>query len=514
MAQAFRPPATQRLYDVCVVGSQLGGVVAGALLARRGFRVLHVAHDDPGFHYVDHGYVLPFGPAVIPSPRHMPSADAVLAELGLASDVGRALAPSEPDLQLLLPRHRVDVSREPAQLRNELRREWPRDLDPLEAAFGTLSALFDFAGFFLRAAPPLPPDGLMERLAVRKALNTAASMPGAPQRRPDEARPFLGLEDHELVRSLFVAHRFLTYLDGEVSPLSRVRLLGGALRGTNRLPGGLGTLRELVRRRIAESRGELRGGPGEPAVASALDLDGKRATAVRLTDSPDAHVARAFVVATDASRFIELLPPELRQGKAAAALRRVRATRQLATVNLVVKQTALPPALGENVLALRDAAGGDGLDNAVFLQVLPARRDTKKGEKGAAEMVADERVVCASGFIGADAGRAGLEAAATALREAVADAIPFFERHLVAESAPLVAAPDRPDLSAVHPLYASDEDEPLGLAGLPVRSAWKNVFFAGREVIPGLGVEGEFYAGIQAAAHVAQLLGRKDVLRR
>ncbi|HEY6098788.1 MAG TPA: FAD/NAD(P)-binding protein, partial [Anaeromyxobacter sp.] len=85
MAQPFRPPATQRLYDVCVVGSQLGGVVAGALLARRGFRVLHVAHDDPGFHYVDHGYVLPFGPAVVPSPRHLPSAEAVLAELGLAT---------------------------------------------------------------------------------------------------------------------------------------------------------------------------------------------------------------------------------------------------------------------------------------------------------------------------------------------------------------------------------------------------------------------------------------------
>jgi phytoene dehydrogenase-like protein len=511
--QAFKPPATQRLYDVCVVGSQLGGVVAGALLARRGFRVLHVAHDDPGFHYVDHGYVLPFGPAVVPSPRHLPSAEAVLTELGLASDVGRALAPSEPDLQLLLPRHRVDLPREAAQLRGELRREWPKELEPLEAGFATLSALFDFAGFFLRAAPPLPPEGLMERLAVRKALKTAASMPGAPARRADEARAFEGLEDHELVRSLGVAHRFLTYLDGPASPLSQVRLLGGALRGTNRLPGGLGTLRELVRRRIAESRGELRGGPGEPAMATALDVDGKKVDAVRLSDSPDAHVARAFVIATDASRFLGLLPAELRESRATAPLRQVKATRQLATVNLVVKQTALPPALGENVLALRDAAAGDGLDNAVFLQILPARRDPKKGEKGAGETVADERVVCASGFIPAGAGEKELSAAATAIREAVADAIPFFERHLVAES-PVFVAADGGGASAAHPLYEAGDDDSLGVSGLPVRSAWKNVFFAGREVVPGLGVEGEFYAGIQAAAHVAQALGRKDVLKR
>jgi hypothetical protein len=344
----------------------------------------------------------------------------------------------------------------------------------------------------------------------------AASAPGAPSRRVDEARPFEGFQDHELVRSVVTAHRFLTYLDGPPSPLSLVRLLGGAFRGTNRLPGGLGTLREMVRRRIAESRGELRGGPGEPALASALELEGNRVAAVRLSDSPDAHVARAFVVATDAKRLLALLPPEVREGRAANALRRVRTTRQLLTVNLVVKETALPPALGENVLALREAGAGDGLENAVFLQVLPARRDLKKGsEKGgpATDTVTDERVVCASGFVPAGEARSALEAAATQIREAVADAIPFFDRHLVAESTPVLAAQDRTESSSVHPLYASDRQDALGVAGLPVRGPWKNLVFAGREVVPGLGVEGEFYAGIQAAGHVAALLGRKDVLK-
>jgi hypothetical protein len=513
LAQTFRPPATQRIYDVCVVGSQLGGVVAGALLARRGLRVLHVAHDDPGFHYLDQGYILPFGPAVIPSPRQMPAAEAVLSELGLATDFSRALAPSDPDLQLLLPKHRVDLSREAAVLRTELRREWPQEAEPLEAGFAGLGTLFDFAGFFLRAAPPLPPDGFGERRAVKKAIKAASSAPGAPAEPVGAARPFAALEDHELVRSLHVAHRFLTYLDGEPSPLSLVRLLGGAFRGTHRLPGGQGTLREMVRRRIAESRGELRGGPGEPAVAVGLELEGGRVAAVRLADSPDAHVARAFIVATDADRLAALLPADVRASRDAAALGRIRPRRQLLTLNLIVKQTALPPALGENVLALRDARLGDGLENAVFLQVLPARRDA--GRKGtdkapAAEAVTDERVVCASGFIPADVrGREAIAAAAARIREAVADAIPFFERHLVAESTPLLAAPDRLDLPPVHPLYETDLEETLGVTGLPVRGAWKNLFFAGREVVPGLGIEGEFFAGIQAAGHAAALLGSK-----
>lgn len=510
MAQTFKPPATQRIYDVCIVGSQLGGVVAGALLARRGFRVLHVDHDGLGASYVEHGYILPWGPAMLPSPRQLPSAELVLAELGLSTDVGRILEPSEPDLQVLLPKHRIDLGRDSAALRQELRREWPEDAERIETAMGDLGKLFEVAGFFLKQAPPLPPDGFGERRTVKKAIKLASSAPGAPAQPVGVARPFAELEGHELVQSLTTAHRFLTYLDGEPSPLSMVRLLGGALRGTHRLPGGLGTLAELIRKRISESRGELRGGAGEPVRASALEVDGSRVTAVRLADSPDAYVARAYVAATDASVLQSLLPAEVTASKAGRFLAGVRPSRVLLSLNLVVKQGALPPALGDNVFALRDPARGDGIDNAVFLQVLPARRDG--GKKSPGDAVADERVVCASAFISADeTGRAAVQASAARIRDAVADAIPFFERHLVSESIPMLAGPDgRPP---VHPLYRVEIDSTLGVTGLPVRGPFKNLFFAGREVLPGLGIEGEFYAGIEAAGHVAAALGRRELLK-
>ncbi|HVO19212.1 MAG TPA: NAD(P)-binding protein [Anaeromyxobacter sp.] len=514
MAQTYRPPATQRIYDVCIVGSQLGGVVAGALLARRGLRVLHVAHGDLGPGYADHGYALPWGPVAVPSPRHMPAAEAVLAELGLATDVSRALEPSDPDLQLLLPRHRVDVSRDPSVLSAELRREWPGEADTLAAGLSALSAHYDVAGFFLKAAPPLPPDGLGERLAVRKALKQALAAPHAPREAVGRRSPLAGLDEHELVRSLRAAARFLTYLDGPLSPLSEVRLLGGALRGTHRLAGGQGALRELIRRRIVEARGELKGGPGEAAVASAIELDDGRIAAVRLAGSPDAFVARAYVLAADAETILRLVPAEAASARAARTLGRIAPRRRLLSVNLVVNQAALPPALGENVLALRDPAGGDGPENAVFLQILPARRD---GKKAPGDLVPNERVVCASAFIPAGASsREDLTAAAAGIREAVADAVPFFERHLVAESTPILQAP--PELQEgvrllAQPLYETDLDSTLGITGLSVRAPWRNAFFAGREVLPGLGLEGEFFAGIQAAGHVAAALGRKEVLK-
>jgi phytoene dehydrogenase-like protein len=515
LPQSFKPPATQRIYDACVIGSQLGGAVAGALLARRGYRVLHVDHDGVGGSYEDGGYLLPYAPAVLPSPRLLPAAEAALTELGLTTDTLRSLEPCHPDLQLLLPRHRVDLGHDPARRLGELRREWPEEADRLEAAFAQLGKLFDAATPFMKAMPPLPPAGLTERWAVSKAIRFARSAPGAPRQGVDQASAFAGLEGHPLVAALAITQRFLGYLDGAPAPLAEARLLGGILRGSHRVTGGVQGLRDAIRRKIAESRGELLGADEGSAIAERLELDGGRVSAVRLVGSSNAWVARVYVAATDAPAMRRLLPPEEAGGKMARLLEGVRPHRQLMALNLVVKTAALPPALGEVVLALRDPAGPDAIENAVLIQVFPARHD--KG-KGASELVADERVLCAAAFVPADARDRGDEHVAALgeqIRAAVADAVPFFERHLVRSSLPVLAAPKgrRGSRLLPHPLYEVALDQALGVTGLPVRSPYKNLVFAGREVVPGLGLEGEFHAGVQAAAEAQELLGKKELLR-
>jgi hypothetical protein len=515
LAQTFKPPATQRIYDVCVIGSQLGGVLAGALLARRGYRVLHVEHDGLGAAYEDGGYVLPYAPALFPSLRLLPAAEQALRELGLTTDTLRALEPCSPDLQILLPHHRVDLAHDPPHRLAEIQREWPNDVKRLEGALKDVQRYFDAAAPFLKALPPLPAIGFGERRSVSKAIKFAASAPGAPAESVEEADAFKGLEDHPLVSALRTAARFLSYLDGDLAPIGMMRLLGGILRGSYRLTGGYQGLREAIRRKIAESRGETMGGDDTVAIAQRLEVDGGRVAAVRLQNSPNAWVARVFIAATDAPAFRRLLPPTEAEGKLGQLLARVKPRRQLFALNLVVKTAALPPALGDSVLALRDASGPDAIDNAILLQVLPARRDRGKG---ATEIVSDERVVCAAGFVPADArdeGDGHLSALGAQIREAVADAIPFFERHLLRESLPsLVAPPERRGSRLLpHPLYAVDLEQTLGLTGLPRRAHYKNLVFAGREVVPGLGLEGEFHAGLQAALEAQELLGKKEQLR-
>jgi len=504
--QAFKPPATQRVYDACVIGSQLGGAVAGALLARRGFRVLHVDHDGVGPAYEDEGWLLPHAPAVLPGPRLFPAAEAALQELGLVTDVSRALEPSTPDLQILLPRARFDLTREPARRATELRREWPREAEALEAAFADLARQFDAATPFFKAIPPLPVDGLADRWRISRALRLAASAPGG--RSPATAAPFRGLTDHPLARALSATARFLGYLDGEPSPLGLVRLLGALTRGTYRLPGGLPSLREMVRRKIAESRGELLGGEGATAIAEGLDLDGQRVAAVRVAGSQDAFAARVFLLATDAPAVRRLLPEAARATKRARVLDRLRPQQQLLTVNWVVGAGGLPPGLGETALALGEP-GEDGVAAATLLQVLPARRAPgKAAEKGEA------RVLCAAAFVPAvtrDLGEDHLLLLAGRMKAALGEVLPFFERHVVHQSLPAIAAARQRRGSRLmpHPLYEVDLPQTLGVTGLPTRSPWKNLLFAGREVVPGLGIEGEFHAGLQAAAAAGRLLGAK-----
>ncbi len=508
MARRITPPSVQRTYDACVVGSQLGGAVAGALLEKRGFRVLHVDLERDESYYEDGNRLLPRSPSLLPSPRFLPAAELVLRELGLTSGAVHSLEPCVPDLQLLLPRHRVDLRHEVHARNVELRREWPADAERLEARFTELQRLFDGGTAFLKAFPPLPPTGFGERRAVSRALRLAASIPGEPSIDLERITPLGDEASHPLFRSMSLAARFLGNLDGPLAPLATVRLLGGLLRGLHRPAAGHDGLRETVRHgRAAKARSE---GMEEQrhAPAERLEVDGGRVAGVRLAGSPSLFAARVFIGASDGAALARLLPADKGGRKVSQALAGVAPTRQLVAVNLVVNRAALPPPLGDTVLAVRDPDGGGDLDNAVLMQVSHARRAGKGASEPAHD---DERVVCAAGFVRAEelSQAEGRLSAARRLREAVAGAIPFFERHLLHESVPPPFAQDGDGgLSAPHPLYEVRLPGTLGVTGLAWRSPLHNLLLASREVLPGLGVEGELHAGVQAAAAATEMLGK------
>ena len=488
MANAFKPPATQRVYDVCVLGGGLGGAAAGALLSRRGYRVLVI--DTGGQTQAsDGGWLLPPGPGLLPGTRLLPAADSMLAELGLVSDAARALEPLVPDLQLLSPRLRLDLAREPGHLATELKRAWRGDAERLARGLEQLAAASEAGGHFLKAAPPLPPGGFLDGFALRQALKVAAQASGVRKEIVATADPLAGLEGHPLATALLALHRFLSRLDGPPAPLSVARLCGVALRGLHRVAPSALPLEEALRRKVSETRGEVLGTAAEPARIESIAVEGRRLGSLRVAGTTDSYLARAFVLSAPLRWLTGLLGPGAAE-RAARPLARLKPGRHLAVRHLVLRPAALPPGLGPAALVLGD---GTRPDEAVLVEVATARRD---GRKGHPEPTAGERLVSAWTLLPAGG---DLAASQARLAAALGEAFPFHDRHLVHAVSPAPV----PHLMAV--------DQPaLGVCGLPVKTPWKNLLLASREVLPGLGQEGELYAGLQAAAHAVALLGSKE----
>jgi hypothetical protein len=454
--------------------------------------VLHVDHDGLGTSYPEQGWLLPWAPSLLPAPRHWPAAEAALGELGLGNDLSRQLEPCAPDLQVLLPRHRLDLSRDPALRLPELRREWGADAAAVEAALVDAGRLFDEERPFLAALPPIPPRGLRERFRLSRTRRLS------PGRGDGGPVPLAELGDHPLAVALRALYPFQSHLDGPPPRLGLVRTVGAALRGAHRLPLGEPGLAGLLRRRISESRGDLLGTDEQPAAVRSLEVSHGKVTGIRLEGGGDVYVARAFVSATGAGVLRRLLPDA--GERTATLLDTVRSSRVLVSANWVVRADGLPPPLGQTAVAV----GSDG--GSLLLQVLPALRS---GKKGMADPSPGERVLTAASFFPADGAEGAPASRLAALRTAVAEFVPFLDRIVVHESMPPPRRGRREAGTYVHPLFETRTQRSLGVGGLPTRAPLGNLFLAGRDVVPGLGLEGEFHAGIRAADEVEAALGRK-----
>ena len=429
----------------------------------------------------------PWGPAIVPALRALPAAEAILVELGLATDAARLLEPARPCLQVLLPRHRVDLPAARAERTAELRREWPGDAARLDAGL----------------RPCAPPSTRSSRSSPRSRRSPRAAsanacgftVPGSSRRPPagTGAGPLADLGDHPLAVALRGAWPFLG-LPGRPA-LRRwgwPATLGGALQGTLRPAGGEAAIAALLRRRIAESRGELLGGDGEPAPVSGLELEGGKATYTEGEGrrgplrGQGLRLRRGRLRPADAHR-------EARSGwNAGSSPPPRRAGSSPWPGSCGATRCPRPSAIW------RWRIGPDG--TAVLLQALPALRAGPKGP----EASPTERVLVAATPV-----RGAGETTAEVIRPPSPDR----------RRAPALPRPrHRPRVRPGHPARGARLPSPLRR---PTRSGARgrrghhvspigNLFLAGREVLPGLGAEGQFHAAWQAAAAVERHLGAKN----
>lgn len=487
---------SRHVYDVIVLGGQLGGALTAALLAKRSYRVLLVEHDGMGPGYEHDGFLLPYAPFVAPPLKTIPAAEEAFTELGITTTVQRAVKTHVPELQLVLPNARADLPHEEPRRLSELTREFgdeaPRILETLKAA----AAYHEQTDAFFKDPGELPAEGMFESWGLKNAVKKVPGLQAEPP-------AINGNDAGKLLAGLLP---FVTHLDAPTAPVARGRPLSQLLAGPSRYPGGREGIRELLTKRFTDLGGDMLAQGSDSFIAEELSFEGDKLVGVKLLKSDTIYRASIVVGATDAGALRRLITDKKRHRKLLEQLDLSATKRFLFTVNWVVPANLLPRGMGELLLMQTDSDL-----SPMLIQVGPARRPGKADDEGA-------RTVCAGAYVPASARELGeehLQAIAERMHQALEQLMPFVRKKALSVSATyLDAGGVRGSRLLPHPLLAIESESIVGVEGLPQRTPVKNLVLANREVLPGLGLEGELLAGIRAARLVGDLMKKKDPLKR
>ncbi|MBK7864814.1 MAG: desaturase [Archangiaceae bacterium] len=489
------PAPTRHVYDVAVIGSHLGGAIAGALLQKRGHHVLYVEHDGTSSGYVHNGWLLPYTPFVVPQLKACAALEEALTELGLNTAYGRTARLASPMLQLALPDTRFDVTMDAKHRAKETQRA----LGAQSAAFAKLwddaAPRLERTEPFLKEKPELPPEGMINTWQFKRVV---ARHPAVTEELEVPKEP---------AAALLAALTDFTVNVAERHELASTRPLSMLLQGVQSWPGGRDGLRELVLNRLAELGGDVLAHDASTVVEEIV-FDGNKITGVKLVKSETVYKTNCVIGATDAAALRRLVPDKKKHRELAELLDGPAPKRVLFAVNWVVNEAALPRGMGEMVLLQpRDATLGP-----ILVQVAPARRGP--GEPPAAE---DDRVITAGLFVEAnlrEQGEEQLQELADRVNAELDLLMPFTRQRAKLLSAPyLNASGVRGSRLMPHPLLKLEGAPLLGVTGLPVKAPVKHLFLASREVLPGLGLEGEVIAGLRASKLVQETMHKSKPLK-
>ena len=482
-----RPSSPGRhVYDAIVFGSQLGGVLAAGVLAKRGLQVLLVEHDGLGGPYTHGDYSFAHAPFLTGTLEKIAPLEAMFVELGVSTQVKRLSHAT--GLQLLRPRRWFELHAELGARSKELSRALgDTDAEALLEAMDAASKTGAISEPLFHSHPDLPADGWFARWKLRRHL---AKFPGVEvDTTLDATTPELAL-----LRSL---ERFAATADG---PLTRARSLARLFPTPHTFPGGHEGLHTLLADRARELGVDVIEAEHQVEL---MVLDGKKAVGVRLRRSDTIYRGGAIIAACDLQTWAPLIP-EARRTPVQKLSPNAPTTRALFTTHAVLPERALPRGLGQ--LALIETT--DPELGPVLVSVTVAK---KQGHDTADRVLSmSVRVPLAM----RQAGEPAVQALTSRVWDAVKDVLPFSRKHVTLTSSPwtdstrVVAGVAEP-----WPTFDLPATSVLGISGLTTKTPWPHLFIASRQVLPGLGLEGEALAAQHAVAAVEKLLNKKDPLR-
>jgi phytoene dehydrogenase-like protein len=476
-------------YDVVVCGGDLAGLLTGALLARRGFRVLIVGDGAEHAAFEARGVSLSRAPAVLP-PLEAPPVARVLKELDVAAVVKRR-APVASALRVTIAHRKVDLGADLPALTSAL--------GAGESALGPAIERLDAVGHLfdpLLAKPTtLPPHGFWERREVARLAMEA------PRAGTDLLAPLAA--DHPFRTAVAAPGAAIAaFVATDVGMLAEARAFALGRQPASVFDCGLGGLQDLLLQRVETYGGDHR--PGSQALGVLVRRG--RVVGVRVSPRDETIGCHTLVWASDAAKLRVALgasvPGALFRGRAITL--RVGAYRY--GLALLVAPGAFSDPSPARIIAIADPTRPPIEDNAISITVGPPSGRTPDRIPVWVECTVPAHVVEGGpSYLGALRGR---------LKHALGRVFPSLHANLLLAASPFDGLPPEGSLPVPTnatktpkldpplppPLYTRDgATGPLDIFGLPHATGIKNLLLVGRENLPGMGLEGELVAGWGAA---------------
>ncbi len=478
--------AAKNFYDAVLVGLNLPSLLAGALLAKRGFRVLLIGHAQPWPSYEARGVRFPMAPFALPAPDS-PVLARIFGELALRPTLQRRTRALTPAFQAVLPGHRVDMSTDPTKLSRELSREFPGARHALEELLRSAAHGAPAVERLLERDLMWPPEGWFERRDFTRALRDL------PLGAEGERRPIWPeLAPHEPLGRVLAA-----CVDGELDASPRVlRSLRGVLSAAELDEGGLTGLYELLIETIRHHNGVLRLNER----VDRLTIKHGALTAVHSFPSDEEIGCHHFLWALPVGKLMPLLDDRSLLAPLFAEVGEPRARYARFTLNLLLRAEAIPEGMAKRALVVDH--------EPLWVEVqrlgeharmtLQARIDVHDGMPslaGQRERMLDG-LTTLSPFL-----RDHLE-----LMDSPHDGLPIQEVKTGESIMPSEAGRRGPDTMEL--VYTFPQTRIHGTVALDVRTPIKRLFLCNTQVVPGLDFEGTLLSAYSAARAVTRSLGR------
>jgi phytoene dehydrogenase-like protein len=481
-------------YDVVIVGTDLPGLIFGALAAKKGYRVLVLGHGGRDNVYEVDGHRFVRRPNLLWGFADSTPIREAFRELALAPEMRNLPRPLTPTCSVVLPDARVEVTHMKGVLEDEVSREFPGRLEAFRDFTRRIAEVEPAIEPVLKDCPIVPPGGVREYFAwrrYRKAVAPLLADGGADALAPLGDDPALAA----FFASPVAAMSGIT--DPRRHPLPFVRLANHLLRGLYFVEWGLDALKALFLDRIRNNSGDVR--PGDHVDMVVVRHGRIREVEVRARD--EAIGVGMMVAATDLGPLLDQIPVENAKRRYRQRVAKAEPSHWMVTLNVGARRSLIPEGMAQTAFVVGDPHRPLEGGNLLIVQTDPAMEpaDSLDAERTA---VAVSGLLPATRFTGKPA---ELEVFSNELLAGLRGLMPFVDQHMTAISNAAIGTNPKTGEPAVDPaglvpVYPDALDRGLDLMTWPVRTGYKNLLFLGDAACGALGFEGAFVSAFMGSA--------------